>query len=77
MFSIVIWKSVKKLGFGILNFAYKMFGQVFIHNTIAGSEKCQHVGYKMPLSVIEIKPVFHILTQSISSAVQKLASACL
>src|SRR4051812_31055948 len=56
-------KAIKEFCLGVLNFRYKMLGQVFIHDAITGCKKCQHMGDKMTLTVIEVLPIRQVLTQ--------------
>ena len=56
-------KAVEKFRLGILYLTYKVFGQVLIHNTITSSEKSQYMRDKMPFTVGQIIPIFHVLAQ--------------
>ena len=55
-------KTIKELGFRILNFSYKILGKIFIYNSIARSKECKYMGNEMPFPVIQADPVFQVLT---------------
>ena len=56
-------KTIKKLGFGVLNLANKVLGQVFVDNTIAGGEEREDMGNEKPFSVVQVSPILHVLAQ--------------
>jgi hypothetical protein len=56
-------KTIEKLGFGVLNLAHKMLGQVLVNNTIAGSKECQDMGNEIALPVVQVGPVAEVMTQ--------------
>ena len=40
-----------------------MLGKIFIYDTVARSEKCEHVGDEVPLAVIQVHPVSQVVAQ--------------
>ncbi len=47
-------EAVEELGFGILDFSDEVFGQVFVHDAIAGGKESQDVLHEVALVVVEL-----------------------
>ena len=47
-------KAIEEFRFRILHFCYKVLSQVFVHDTIAGSEEGQHVFNEMALIIVQL-----------------------
>jgi hypothetical protein len=56
-------EAVEEFRFGILNLGNEVLSEVFVHDAIAGSEKCQHVRDEVLLSVVKIGPIAEVMTQ--------------
>src|SRR6267154_118144 len=56
-------KAVEKFCLCVLHFRYKMLGKVFIHNTIASSEKSQNMSDEVTLAIVKVGPILQIMTQ--------------
>lgn len=57
-------KTIKKLGFGVLNHPYHIFSEVFIDDPVAGRKEGKHVFDKMLFIPIELVfPVVEVLNE--------------